>query len=789
MIFSAQAVKLALLSGMAGLGTVSPPVLAQRGIMNASKTPPTAPRDVASDTWVATDALGRSLPTHQDVGPPRAGKVVGIFYFLWLGQHGTQGPFDITKITAHAPNAINEPENSLWGPLYAPHHWGEPAFGYYLSDDEWVYRRHAQMLSDAGVDVVIFDVTNQLTYPRSYRTLCRVWSQMRREGAATPQIAFLAPFWQPARVVKALYDDFYKQNLYPELWFRWKGKPLIMADPQLLSPQALAQSERVPSELRRDGTLGQIFRASRPFTAVGGEFPTWNEASSGVTLSLYRLNAEGQLPGRLVARQRLQNVRDNARTLLELPRAFSPGTYYLEQSDPQGRIGWWSQRGGNDDEGRAYRDSEVAEERARSLAIRYAGEAAPTPLIETQNRPETASPVAVDSAQRRAILEFFTFRKPRPDYFGGPDGGKAGEWGWLDISPQKIYPQPDKPDGVEQMTVGVAQNALGGELSVLSNPLAHGRSFHDGRQPPPGEQDFSGRNFQEQWDFALKNDPEFIFVTGWNEWVAGRFPQNEQFHAMTPVSFVDSFNHEYSRDIEPVRGGHTDSYYYQLVANVRRFKGARPLPLAGPPRRLTMDGDFTKWRDVRPEYRDHRGETLPRDHAGWGNAGRYVNRSGRNEFDLLKVAHDADNLYFYGRTARPITSFRDPEWMLLCLDTDGDPATGWQGFDFIVNRQVLGATRSTLEKSSGGWNWKAVGEVQLRFGGNEMELAISRRALGLDSPTRPLRFDFKWMDNVGAEKDLLNLYTHGDTAPSGRFRYRYDTAPAVGKGKSPGNAS
>ncbi len=38
------------------------------------------------------------------------------------------------------------------GPAHAMHHWGEPYLGYYVSNDEWVIRKHAQMLSDAGVD-------------------------------------------------------------------------------------------------------------------------------------------------------------------------------------------------------------------------------------------------------------------------------------------------------------------------------------------------------------------------------------------------------------------------------------------------------------------------------------------------------------------------------------------------------------------------------------------------------------------------------------------------------------
>lgn len=32
-----------------------------------------------------------------------------------------------------------------------------------------------------------------------------------------------------------------------------------------------------------------------------------------------------------------------------------------------------------------------------------------------------------------------------------------------------------------------------------------------------------------------------------------------------PVMFVDQFNQENSRDVEPMRGGHWDTYYYQMV--------------------------------------------------------------------------------------------------------------------------------------------------------------------------------------------------------------------------------
>ena len=44
------------------------------------------------------------------------------------------------------------------------HWWSEPLYGYYNSSDEWVIRRHMELLTQAGVDFLVFDVTNCFTY-------------------------------------------------------------------------------------------------------------------------------------------------------------------------------------------------------------------------------------------------------------------------------------------------------------------------------------------------------------------------------------------------------------------------------------------------------------------------------------------------------------------------------------------------------------------------------------------------------------------------------------------------
>ena len=130
--------------------------------------------------WPATDALGRSLPGPEEAGPPKEGRWVGIFYFLWHNEPGArspsgEGPYDISRILAKDPDALNKPASPLWGGIGTSHYWGEPLYGYYRSTDPWVLRRHAQLLADAGIDTLIFDTTNARSYPDVYFKLCEVF--------------------------------------------------------------------------------------------------------------------------------------------------------------------------------------------------------------------------------------------------------------------------------------------------------------------------------------------------------------------------------------------------------------------------------------------------------------------------------------------------------------------------------------------------------------------------------------------------------------------------------------
>ncbi len=696
--------------------------------------------DIQADTWVATDALGRTLPTGAEVGPPRAHRTVGIFYFLWLGRHGERGPLDISKILARDPTAITNPESPLWGPLGVPHHWGESLFGYYVSDDESVLRKHAQMLADAGVDMLVFDVTNQVTYKRSWQALCRVFDQMRRAGNRVPKIAFLCPFWAPRNVVRELWDQLYSRELYPQLWFRWEGKPLILADPDLLGQTLVVNQEGVPVELVAGHTLGQTITVDRPFDGVGGRLPNWAKKNSTASIALYRAAAEGPAGTRLADRK-LARVVDNGWLMLALDRSQPPGRYYIEISEPAGKVGWWSSVEDNFANGQAFADRRpVTGDRA--IRIRFTDE------------------------KDQAIRHFFTFRKPQPDYFTGPTG--PGQWGWLEVYPQHAFYKT--PGVAEQVAVGVAQNAVDGKLSVLSNPRSHGRSFHDGKEPAPAGQDETGRNFTEQWQRALKIDPPFVFITGWNEWIAGRFDKNAPFYGSGPVTFVDEFNQEYSRDIEPMKGGHGDNYYYQMVDYIRRYKGVRRIP-AVQSSPISIDGNFHDWSAVSPEYRDTIGDPVRRNYRGWGPKQHYENHTGRNDIVAAKVSIDARHVYFYVRCAQPRVPAGDLAGTLLFLDVDSDPKTGWLGYDVVVNHQAGPHDTAVIEHNvEGRFAWNAPTPIHFRTVGTELELAVPRAELGLRS--LPATLDFKWADNIKQTGHWSDFTRNGDVAPNDRFNYR-----------------
>ena len=74
----------------------------------------------------------------------------------------------------------------------------------------------------------------------------------------------------------------------------------------------------------------------------------------------------------------------------------------------------------------------------------------------------------------------------------------------------------------------------------------------------------------------LDVDPAIVIIDGWNEFKATR----QQNYAGFKNAFVDTFDSENSRDLEPVKGFLKDDGYVMLVDFIRKYKGVRPAPPA-----------------------------------------------------------------------------------------------------------------------------------------------------------------------------------------------------------------
>lgn len=383
----------------------------------------------------------------------------------------------------------------------------------------------------------------------------------------------------------------------------------------------------------------------------------------------------------------------------------------------------------------------------------------------------------------REIYNFFTFRANESTYFASDTSYFSDTWGWCSDFEQTLFGK--RLNGsVEQVCVSVAQNANEFGLNAMNCPegTVQGRAFADGDysytynyagkditvNSKTENAHFYGINFQQQWDYAIEKNPDFIFVTGFNEWIAGRFDTWNG----TENAFPDQFSSEYSRDIEPSNGELKDYFYYQLVENVRRYKGTDYPDENDANKTIDIKGDISQWEGVKPEYNHYTGSTRNRDHDGWKGI-HYTNSTMRNDIVKAKVAYDAEKVYFYVETKDALTPSTDSAWMRLFVDTDTTGISeNWEGFEYVINRNSPENGKVTVEKSTGGWNFEKVAEGEISVKENVLQISVDRSAIGLTE--KDVKFNFKWSDNM-QENDIMDFYTNGDVAPGGRFTFVFDS--------------
>ena len=210
-------------------------------------------------SWVATDGLGRTLPTAEECPLKADGRqrTVGIFYITWHTpdhHNGQPYTYDVSKRIADNPMCTRGNPDFP----YATYHWGEPEYGYFLSRDRYVIRHDLSMLADAGVDVLIMDVTNAVCYWDEWEALFQTMQEMKAEGNRVPKFCFWAFNGNVIDVVQSLYERFYKTPRYEDCWFYWEGKPLLLynATPSVdANPNGGQQGKDYSDEVKQFFTL------------------------------------------------------------------------------------------------------------------------------------------------------------------------------------------------------------------------------------------------------------------------------------------------------------------------------------------------------------------------------------------------------------------------------------------------------------------------------------------------------------------------------------------------------
>ncbi len=381
------------------------------------------------------------------------------------------------------------------------------------------------------------------------------------------------------------------------------------------------------------------------------------------------------------------------------------------------------------------------------------------------------------NASEKALYDFFDFRVTQWP-IDAPVNEPVYEYGapWIDFS----LPQTSQEGWI---SVSCAQH-VSVNMTDIQNSRGRGWtpvSYHENRDEWRGRNDHEnwrkGPNFQAQWDTVLnmtaeekKADARFVFLTGWNEWVAQKIRISENNYYM-----VDTYNPEYSRDLEPSRSdGMKDYFFLQTVMNIHNDNYSAAIHYTYDPATPDITKDDTAvWDTSKAVYRDFTGECIPRDFKNMDRSMNYVDNSNRNDIDTVTVLRDSEYLYFRVTCVNDITAYDegDTGWMNLWIRTDAAGEDTLNGYDFVINRQVSGGKTEILRCKSAD-DMTGVGQGDVNVFGNVMVVRVPLEALGLNAANYHVQF--KVTDNVqNVENDILNLYSTGDAAPIGSLNFSY----------------
>ena len=320
------------------------------------------------------------------------------------------------------------------------------------------------------------------------------------------------------------------------------------------------------------------------------------------------------------------------------------------------------------------------------------------------------------------------------------------------------------------MGVSVAQHTAGA-FSYSLNPgrQNRGRGFSYEKGENIAEDICKGTNIEAQWDNLISADPKIAFICGWNEWVALKLVP--EWNKSLPI-WVDTFNMEYSRDIEMMKGGYADNFYLQMLRNIRRYKGVAQTGAGVAPMKIDISSGAAQWENAK-SYENPATARTARDWRGFIPSLRYKCAGPENFIRRVKVAHDSENVYFLIEADGDIGP-RNPcseNWMNLFIGVEGAGGDSWNGFQYMANRKPGKDGKISLEKLDGGFGFSDAGEVRYSLRANLLQIEIPRKSLGMGKGK--FAICFKVADGVVKPSDIADYYVSGEALPLGRLAFYY----------------
>ncbi len=356
------------------------------------------------------------------------------------------------------------------------------------------------------------------------------------------------------------------------------------------------------------------------------------------------------------------------------------------------------------------------------------------------------------------LQDFFYVREPRWPW----DPVKETSWPYTEWQ----YPQPLNGDMVSVSVASHVAVPFSFSVSRENWPDNWGRGWNVQQKKNVEEDIMKGTFFESQWLAVRRHDPKFVMITGWNEWVAQKNLYDGEY------AFVDNFDMQYSRDIEPMKGGYEDAYFIQMMKLIRNFKYESMEGKIAASVRKTIDvaGPAAQWDDVNAVYRRvGRDDGIRRAYDAAHDV-YYEQDAVQNNLTEIRVTVDAENVYFYIKAEEDIVSTGAENWMNIFIGTGSEPTMkGWESYEFVINRSRNGNT-ATIERLNADFTGEAIGEATFSVQGNVMQVSVPRSALGIENPGD---FYFKVADGVVDPDEIMDYYSTGRSMPMGRLSYLY----------------